>query len=74
MDKKKSLVLVDAYSQIYRAFYAIRMLTNSRGEPVNAAFVFTKFMLQLEKSHPSVYGAMLFDCGKVPFRLALNPE
>ncbi|MBO7329164.1 MAG: hypothetical protein J6W00_10390 [Lentisphaeria bacterium] len=74
MDKKKSLVLVDAYSQIYRAFYAIRMLTNSRGEPVNAAFVFTKFLLQLEKNHPSAYGAMLFDCGKVPFRLSLNPE
>ena len=74
MDKKKSLVLVDAYSQIYRAFYAIRMLTNSLGKPVNAAFVFTKFLLQLEKNHSSAYGAMLFDCGKVPFRLALNPE
>ena len=74
MDNKKSLVLIDAYSQIYRAFYAIRMLTNSRGEPVNAAFVFTKFLLQLEKNHPSAYGAMLFDCGKVPFRLELNPE
>lgn len=74
MDKKKSLILIDAYSQIYRAFYAVRILTNSRGEPINAAFVFTKLLLQLEKSHPSIYGAMLFDCGKVPFRLELNPE
>lgn len=74
MDKRRALVLIDAYSQIYRAFYAIRMLTNSRGEPVNAAFVFTKFLLQLEKKFPSAYGAMLFDCGKVAFRLELNPE
>ena len=68
------MVLIDAYSQIFRSFYAIRMLTNSRNEPVNAAFVFTKLLLQLEKNHPSKYGAMLFDCGKVAFRLELNPE
>ena len=70
----ESCILIDAYSQIFRSFYAIRMLTNSRGEPVNAAFVFTKLMLQLEKNHPSKYGAMLFDCGKVEFRLKLNPD
>ncbi len=74
MEKKRSLVLIDAYSQIFRSFYAIRILTNSRGEPVNAAFVFTKLLLQLEKNHPSAYGAMLFDCGKVAFRLELNPD
>ncbi len=72
--KHKSLVLVDAYSQIFRAFYAVRKLTNARGEVVNAAFVFTKLLLQLEKKHASEFGAMLFDCGKVTFRLQLNPE
>ena len=74
MDKKKSLVLVDAYSQIFRSFFAIRMLNNVRGEPVNAAFVFTKLLLQLEKNYASQYGAMLFDCGKVAFRMELNPQ
>ncbi len=72
--KRKSLVLVDAYSQIFRSFFAIRRLTNARGEVVNAAFVFTKLLLQLEKNHASEFGAMLFDCGKVAFRLKLNPE
>lgn len=67
------MVLVDAYSQIFRAFYAVRMLTNSRGDPINAAYVFTKLLLQLEKCYASRYGAMLFDCGKVAFRLELNP-
>ena len=74
MDKREALVLVDAYSQIFRSFYAIRMLTNSKGEPVNALFVFIKLLLQLEEKYPSRYGAMLFDCGKVAFRLNLNPE
>lgn len=70
----EALLLIDAYSQIFRSFYAIRMLTNSRGEPVNAAFVFTKLLLKLEKEHPSSAGAMLFDCGKVAFRSEILPE
>jgi len=68
------LVLIDAYSQIFRSFYAIRRLTNSKGEPVNALFVFTRLLLDLAKKYPSERGAMLFDCGKVEFRLKLNPE
>ena len=72
--QNKSLVLIDAYSQIFRSYYAIRKLTNRRGEPINAAFVFTKLLLLLDKKYPSDYGAMLFDCGKVASRLTLNPE
>ena len=68
------LVLIDAYSQIFRAFFAIRRLTDSKGEPVNALFVFTRLLLELAKKYPSPRGAMLFDCGKVAFRLQLNPE
>lgn len=68
------LVLIDAYSQIFRSFYAIRHLTSSKGEPVNALFVFTRLLLDLAKKYPSERGAMLFDCGKVAFRLKLNPE
>ena len=68
------LVLIDAYSQIFRSFYAIRHLTTSKGEPVNALFVFTRLLLDLAKKYPSERGAMLFDRGKVEFRLKLNPE
>ena len=73
-DAARTMVLIDAYSQIFRAFFAIRMLTNAKGEPVNAAFVFTRLLLQLEKSYPSEAGAMLFDCGKVKFRTGILPE
>lgn len=68
------LILVDAYSQIFRAFYAIRQLTNSKGEPTNAIFVFTRLLLKLQEEYPSERGALLFDCGKVGFRLALAPD
>ena len=68
------LVLIDAYSQIFRSYFAIRQLTTSKGEPVNALFVFTRLLLDLAKKYPSDRGAMLFDCGKVEFRLKVNPE
>ena len=68
------VILIDAYSQIFRAFFAIRMLTNSRGEPTNALFVFTRLLLHIQQNYPAKRGAMLFDCGKVGFRLELNPE
>ena len=70
----ESLLLIDAYSQIFRSFYAIRHLTNRRGEPVNAAFVFAKLLLKLEKRYPERRSIMLFDSGKVAFRLELAPE
>ena len=70
----EKLLLIDAYSQIFRSFYAIRHLTNRRGEPVNAAFVFAKLLLKLEKRYPERRSIMLFDSGKVAFRLELAPE
>ena len=71
MDKA---VLIDAYSQIFRSFYAIRSLTDPKGRPVNALYVFTKLLLNLEKEYPGKSGAMLFDCGKVQFRLEIAPD
>ena len=68
------VVLIDAFSQIFRAFYAIRHLSNSRKEPVNALLVFTRLLLGIERNYPGKRGAMLFDCGKVKHRLDLLPE
>ncbi|WP_176012166.1 5'-3' exonuclease H3TH domain-containing protein [Victivallis sp. Marseille-Q1083] len=70
----KKLILIDAYSQIFRCFYAIRALSNSRQQPTNAIFAFARLLLQLQQEHPSESGAMLFDCGKPAFRLELAPD
>lgn len=67
------MLLIDAYSQIFRGFHAIADLTDSRGEPTNAIFALAKLLLKLEKEFPETRGAAVFDCGKVGFRLALNP-
>ena len=71
---KDSLLLIDAYSQIFRCFYGVRSLTNSRGEPTNALLPFARLLLKLRTEFPAGFGALVFDCGKVQFRMALNPE
>jgi len=68
------IVLVDAFAQIYRGFYAVRNLTNSHGEPTNAVFAMAKFLFRLHHEYASARGAFAFDCGKPAFRLELAPE
>ena len=68
------LCLIDAYSQIYRVFYAIRMLNNPAGEPVNALYGMARLFLQLDECFPSEWGALVFDLGKCVRRTALLPE
>ena len=41
---RKRLFLVDGMSQIYRAYYAIRGLTNSSGLATNAIYGFTMML------------------------------
>jgi DNA polymerase-1 len=72
--QQTDILLIDAYSQIFRSFYAVRALTNSKGQPTNAIFAFTRLMLQLHQDYPSPYGAFILDCGKPAFRLELAPE
>ncbi len=51
------LFLIDAYSNIFRAFYAIRNLSNSKGEPTNAVFGFIQILRKLLKDQkPDLVG------------------
>jgi len=45
--KTPLVVLVDGSNYIYRAFYAIPLLTNSKGFPTNAIYGFTNMLLKL---------------------------
>lgn len=69
-----TLLLVDAYSQIYRAFYAIRELNAPDGQPVNAVFGFTKMLQKLLKDHAPSHVAVVYDLGLPTARLALLPS
>jgi len=74
MPNCSSLILIDAYSQVFRSFYAMRRLTDHAGRPTNALFVFLRLLLGIERTCATDCGAMLWDCGKVSFRMQLNPE
>jgi DNA polymerase-1 len=70
----KNIILIDAYAQIYRGYYAIRTLSNSKNQPTNAVFAMAKFFLKMYLEEQAAYGAVVFDVGKPAFRLALAPE
>jgi len=70
----EKLLLVDAFSLIYRAFYAIRSLTGPRGEPVNAIYGFTKMLRKLLATHTPSHCAIAFDLGAPHHRLELLPS
>lgn len=55
------LFLIDGSSYIYRAFYAIRHLSNSKGLPTNAVYGFTQMLLKVLKEYRPEYLAVVFD-------------
>ena len=68
MKKDKTLYLIDGTAYIYRAYHAIRGLTNSKGLPTNAAFGFTRILIKLLEDRSPEYVAMLFDAKGPTFR------
>ncbi len=58
------LFLIDGYSNIFRAFYAIRNLSTSRGEPTNAVYGFVTMLRKLlREESPELVGVAL-DVGR----------
>ncbi len=54
------LFLIDGYSNIFRAFYAIRNLSSSKGTPTNAVFGFIQILRKLLRDHtPELVGVAL---------------
>ena len=68
MKKDKTLYLIDGTAYIYRAYHAIRGLTNSKGLPTNAAFGFTRILIKLIEDRSPEHVAMLFDAKGPTFR------
>lgn len=60
-NSKKLLFLIDGNSFCYRAFYAIRDLSNSKGRPTNAIYGFVNMLNKLLKEHRPDYIAVSFD-------------
>lgn len=57
---QKRLFLIDGMSHIYRAFYAIRNLSNSKGMATNAIYGFTSMLRKLiEEQKPDYIGVAI---------------
>jgi DNA polymerase-1 len=68
MSARPRLYLIDGYSNIFRAFYAIRNLSNSKGEPTNAVYGFINMLRKLlREEKPELIGVAL-DTGRSAVR------
>jgi len=68
------LLLVDGNYYVYRSFFAIRDLSNSRGEPTNAIYGFIKTLRRMVKDLNPQLGAVAWDEGLPTRRTDLQPE
>ena len=66
--KRPKLVLVDGSNYLFRAFYAIRELSNSKGFPTNAIYGFTTMLMKLLRDQAPDYIAIAFDVKGPTFR------
>ena len=61
MDNMKEIYIIDGSSYIYRAYYAIRGLSNSKGFPTNAIYGFVNMLLKILNDKKPDLLAIAFD-------------
>jgi DNA polymerase I len=66
--KRPKIVLVDGSNYLFRAFYAIRELSNSKGFPTNAIYGFTTMLMKLLREQVPDCIAVAFDVKGPTFR------
>jgi DNA polymerase-1 len=70
MSSRPRLFLIDGYSNIFRAFYAIRNLSNSRGEPTNAVYGFVNMLRKLLREERPDHVGVALDVSRRTVRTA----
>ena len=71
---RPSLYLIDGSSYLYRAYFALPFLSNSKGIPTHAAYGFTRMVMKIVKEHQPQYMAVAFDVGRETFRTETYQE
>ncbi|MDR0358162.1 MAG: DNA polymerase I, partial [bacterium] len=71
--RRGRLVLIDAHSLIYRAFFALPPMSTTRGEVTNAVYGFTSMLPLVFASRPE-YAIAAFDTGRPAFRVEAYPQ
>lgn len=68
------LYIIDGHSQLFRAYYAIRRLSNSKGLPTNAIYGFVQMLNKLLREEEPEYIVVAFDSPGETFRSNLYTE
>jgi len=68
VNEKKKIFLIDGNLYAYRAFYAIKSLATSDGQPTNAVYGFTTMLMKLLREKKPDYLAVVFDSAAPTFR------
>lgn len=74
MSNPQRVYLVDGSSYIFRAYFAIRHLSNSKGQATNAVYGFTNMLLTLLRDDQPDMLAVVFDSKAPTFRKELYPD
>ncbi len=67
------LFVIDGANYFFRAYHAIRQLSNSQGLPTNATYGFTSMLLKLLDEQKPEYIAVAWDAHGPTFRDAISP-
>jgi len=74
MTAPPTLYVLDGTYYVFRAFYAVRGMSNSKGLPTNGIFAFTNMLLNVIREHQPDYLAVAFDPPGKTFRSEIYPE
>ena len=69
-----SLYLIDGSAYIYRAFFALPPLVNSKGQQTNAVYGFTTMLRKLINEQKPAFIAAAFDLAGPTFRSELSAD
>lgn len=72
--KRPLFCIVDASSFIFRAYYAVRPLSNKKGLPTNAIFGFASMIVKVLEDFVPEYIAIVYDTKHPSFRKELYSE
>ncbi|MGH7757198.1 MAG: 5'-3' exonuclease, partial [Vulcanimicrobiaceae bacterium] len=74
VDADARVMLLDTYGLVYRAFFALPLLTTTKGVPINAAYGFIQMLTKLIADERPTHLIACFDKGLPKARVALYPS
>ncbi len=72
--ERDTLMLLDTYGLVYRAFFALPPLTTAKGMPINAVYGFTMMLNKVIAEEKPTHVVAAFDKGLPAHRVALYKE